>query len=109
MSGRSGGLRAYPWGWVAAPSGHSPGPNPGNNVATIAAYWIACTEPLLEFEARHRGRCLRVRYEDLVAKPARAAGTVCEFPGLDTRVQAASPLRSPRPLRKALTLNPPDS
>ncbi len=44
--------------------------HPGNPVAAAAAYWCARTEQLLDLERDKAGQCRRVRYEDLVARPA---------------------------------------
>ena len=61
------GLRTYPLGLGGSPFWPYCGPHPGNNVATITAYWAACTESLLEFESRYARSCLRIRHEDLAA------------------------------------------
>jgi hypothetical protein len=76
------GLQAYPWGLGGSPFWPYASAYPGNNVATIAAYWAACTEPLLDFEARHRDRSLRIRYEDLARDTDGVGRTVYEFLGL---------------------------
>jgi hypothetical protein len=52
-------------------------------VAAVAAYWCASTSALLDFEAAHPARTLRVRYEDLTASPATATEPVFEFLGLN--------------------------
>lgn len=88
------GLRAYPWGLGGSPFWPFAGPHPGNSVATIAAYWTACTEPLLDFEDRHPERSVRVRYEDLAGGTDQVAGAVYEFLGLDACVLSAP--RAPR-------------
>lgn len=75
-------LRIYPWGLGGTPLWGFAGPHPGNNVATIAAYWAANTEPLLDFEDRHPDRTVRARYEDLAADAGRVADLVCSFAGL---------------------------
>jgi hypothetical protein len=71
------------------PAGHGPGARgervaPGDPMAGAAAHWQARTESLLALERDHAAQCLRVRYEDLVASPATAAGIV-SFLGLDRR------------------------
>jgi hypothetical protein len=58
-------LRAYPWGFGGTPVWPYAADHPGNNVATIVAYWIDRTQALLEFEKAHPESCVRVRYEDL--------------------------------------------
>jgi hypothetical protein len=40
---------------------------PGNNVAALAGYWCEFTGPELEFEEKHKERCHRVYYEELVS------------------------------------------
>lgn len=60
-------ILAYPWGLGASPFWPFAGPHPGNNAATIAAYWAARTQDLLDFEAAHSAACVRIRHEDLVA------------------------------------------
>jgi hypothetical protein len=77
-------IRIYPWGLGGSPFWPYSGSHPGNNVATVAAYWAACTEQLLEFETTHPESCLRVRHEDLVADPQRQASEVFTFLGLGT-------------------------
>jgi hypothetical protein len=60
---------AYPWGLGGSPFWYYSGSHPGNNLATIAAYWIAHTRELLDFEAAHPQSCVRLRYEDLDTYP----------------------------------------
>ncbi len=89
---------AYPWGLGGSPFWAHSGGHPGNNAATIAAWWTACVGPLLDFEAGHQSSCLRVRYEDLAADPGRLAGEVFARLGLDSRDLAAPGLHdSPGP------------
>jgi hypothetical protein len=80
-------LRRYPFGLGGSPFWRFAGPHPGNNAATIAAYWAANTEPLLDFEDRHLDRTIRVRYEDVDANAARVVDLVCSFAGLEARQQ----------------------
>jgi hypothetical protein len=63
------GAAAYPWGLGGSPFWYYSGSHPGNNLATIAAYWIAHTRELLDFEAAHPQSCVRLRYEDLLTYP----------------------------------------
>lgn len=56
--------------------------NPGNSVAAVAEYWLDCARRASDFESRHPGRCVRVRYEDLVTEPERAIASVLSFLGL---------------------------
>jgi hypothetical protein len=78
------GLNAYPFGLGNSPFWPYSGPHPGNNIATIAAYWAARTQALLEFEAHHAGSSCRVRYEDLTADPVAQASLIYARLGLDT-------------------------
>lgn len=79
------GLRTYPLGLGGSPFWPYSGPHPGNSVATITAYWVARTESLLEFESRHTGSCLRVRYEDLATDRDERARELYAQLGLDAR------------------------
>lgn len=74
-------LRTYPFGLGGTPFWGFAGPHPGNNAATIAAYWAANAESLLDFEDRHPDRTIRARYEDVAADAARVADLVCSFAG----------------------------
>jgi hypothetical protein len=77
------GIATYPWGLGGSPFWPYAAPHPGNNVATIAAYWAMRTEPLLDFEAQQAQCTMRVRYEDLAEEGVRVASAVYEFLGLD--------------------------
>jgi Sulfotransferase family len=77
------GLSAYPFGLGNSPFWPYSGPHPGNSIATIAAYWAARTQALLEFEAHHAGSSCRVRYEDLTADPVAQASVIYARLGLD--------------------------
>jgi hypothetical protein len=74
-------LHASPWGLASPAFAPFTAAYPGSTVAALTAYWIARTQPLLDFEDTHPDSCLRVRYEDLDADP-RAAGLFA-FLGLD--------------------------
>jgi hypothetical protein len=84
------GIRTYPWGLGGSPFWPYSGPHPGNNAATVAAYWAACTEALLEFETAHPLACLRIRYEDIIESRQRQAREIFGRLGLP-----AADLRSP--------------
>jgi Sulfotransferase family len=77
------GLSAYPFGLGNSPFWPYSGPHPGNNIATIAAYWAARAQALLDFEADHAGSSCRVRYEDLTADPVAQASVIYARLGLD--------------------------
>jgi hypothetical protein len=70
------GLSAYPFGLGNSPFWPYSGPHPGNSIATIAAYWAARTQVLLDFEAHHAGSSCRLRYEDLTADPLAQASII---------------------------------
>jgi protein-tyrosine sulfotransferase len=62
-------IRANPWGLsdpVLQPFAAS---YPGSSIAAMAAYWAACTGPLLDFERAHPASCRRVRYEEIPGAP----------------------------------------
>lgn len=77
------GLSAYPFGLGNSPFWAYSGPHPGNSIATIAAYWAARTQALLDFEAHHGGSSCRLRYEDLTADPVAQASVIYARLGLD--------------------------
>jgi hypothetical protein len=81
------------WGLASTGIGDFAARYPGNNVAAVAAYWCANTSALLEFEAAHSGQSLRVRYEDLTARPEATESSVLEFLGL-TRYRPGLPGRA---------------
>ncbi len=85
------GTTAYPWGLGGSPFWTYSAGHPGNNVATVAAYWIACTEALLEFEAQHPQSCVRVRHEDLTADLDTQTRDIYTRLGLDPRDLAVLP------------------
>jgi Sulfotransferase family len=76
-------VRTYLWGLGGTPMWAYATGHPGNNAATIAAYWTARTQALLEFESAHPDCSLRVRYEDLAADPVRHAADIFATLGLD--------------------------
>jgi hypothetical protein len=77
------GLEASPWGLVGYGFEQFSGPQPGNTVSALTAYWIEHTGRILEFERENGGRCLRVYYERLVAAPEATAGEIFSFLGVD--------------------------
>jgi len=54
-----------------------------NNVWAAAKAWSRAIRLGREAEARHSGRVLSVRYEDVVADPESEVRRICEFLGLD--------------------------
>jgi hypothetical protein len=80
-------MATYPAGLGGSPFWRYSGGHPGNNVATIAAYWAACTEALLDFEDQHPRSCLRVRREDLATGHHHQLRRVLTYLGLDDHGQ----------------------
>jgi hypothetical protein len=76
-------VRAYPWGLGGTPLWTYSAGHPGNNAATIAAYWTARTQALLEFESGYPGSCVRLRYEDLAGDLGQLAAIIFAALGLD--------------------------
>lgn len=83
------GTAAYPWGLGGSPFWAFAGPHPGNNVATIASFWAACTESLLDFETAHPQSCLRVRCEDLDTDPGGQASKIFGHLGIEAPLSMA--------------------
>jgi protein-tyrosine sulfotransferase len=75
------GIEASPWG--LAGYGFEPylGSPPDNNVAALARYWLDYTTSIAAAEERHPGRCLPVRYEDLVTDPDGQIARIFAFIG----------------------------
>ena len=85
------GTAAYPWGLGSSPFWPYSAGHPGNNAATIAAYWTASTQALLEFEDQHGQSCVRVRHEDLTAELDRQTRAIYARLGLGTDDLAVPP------------------
>jgi len=100
------GMRAYPWGLGGSPFwGYAVG-HPGNNVATIAEYWVAHTQELLVFEYRHPECSLRVRHEDLIDHPERTKNAIYDFLGLDPSTVSATPMLRSAPDKRVEEVEP---
>lgn len=78
------GIATYPWGLADSPFWPFSGSHPGNNIAAIAAYWVAHAESLLDFEDTHPESCLRVRHEDLTSNLRQQACRVLTRLALDS-------------------------
>lgn len=89
-------VRSYPWGLGGSPFWPYASPNPGNNVATVAAYWAAHTQDLLDFEEQYPESCQRCRYEDLAAESADGIGQVLAVLGVPAG-QVGLPQQPTRP------------
>ncbi|HVR11477.1 MAG TPA: sulfotransferase [Thermoanaerobaculia bacterium] len=55
---------------------------PDNSVGAIVSYWVDSVAAMLDFERSRGGQTLRLRYEDLVADPDAAIGSMFQFLGL---------------------------
>lgn len=80
-------IRSSPWGLGGSGFGSFTFEHPGNPVAAVAAYWHARAEQMLALEQSHPDRCLRVRYEDLIASPDTVHDQTRAFLGLDPVVR----------------------
>ena len=74
-------LRASPWGLSSPALAPFTAAYAESTVAALTAYWVARTQPLVEFENAHPDSCLRVRYEDFDTDPN--ADGLFVFLGLD--------------------------
>jgi len=54
---------------------------PASTIASLTAYWVTVSSPLLAFEREHPRSCLRVRFEDL-ARGGQAEERITSFLGL---------------------------
>ena len=76
------GIEACPWGLNGYGFDQYIGVSPGNEVHALSRYWLDNAAPIAAFEEQHPDRCHRVRYEDLVTDPERAAREICAFIGV---------------------------
>lgn len=58
-------LQASEWGLASSAFAQFTTAYPGNTAAALTAYWVARTQPLLDFEEAHPESCFRIRYEEL--------------------------------------------
>ena len=76
------GVEACPWGL----NGYGFDPyivaTPGNTVMALANFWADNTRATLAAEEQFADKCLRVRYEDMVADPEGTMAEVFEFLGV---------------------------
>jgi hypothetical protein len=77
------GVEICPWG--VSRFGFDPyvAQFPGNSVAAIGSYWIACTRANLAFAEEHPASCHKIRYEDLVTAPEETVAAMFSFLGAD--------------------------
>jgi Sulfotransferase family len=76
------GIEACPWGLNGYGFDQYIGVSPGNEVHALARYWLDNATPIAAIEEQHPDRCHRVRYEDMVTDPERAAREICAFIGV---------------------------
>lgn len=77
------GIEASPWGFNAY--GYAPyvQASPGNSVAALASYWLDHVTRAHAWETEHPEACHRVRYEDLVSRPAETIVALQGFLGVE--------------------------
>jgi protein-tyrosine sulfotransferase len=75
------GVEACPWGLNGYGFDPYIATSPGNEVLALARFWADNTAQTLAAEERFADRCLRVRYEDLVADPEVVAAGIFTFLG----------------------------
>jgi len=76
------GMEACPWGLNGYGFDPYIATTPGNAVLALARFWADNTAETLMAEERFGERCLRVRYEDLVADPEETATAIFAFLGV---------------------------
>jgi hypothetical protein len=75
-------LDAQPWGLAEYGFDAFAAQHPADPVNAMTDYWLDCTWRLLAFEQHHPGRCLRLRYEELAARPDRELARIWAFTGV---------------------------
>jgi len=75
-------LGSSPWGIIGGPFTPYLQAYPANAAAAIAACWADSAGQLLDFESRHPGSALRVRYEDLAGDLAATSQAISDFTGM---------------------------
>lgn len=75
------GVEACPWGLQRFGFDPFAAQYPGNSVAALGSYWLACAQAILSFSDDHPGSCHRVRYEDLVTAPEETVAGILSFLG----------------------------
>jgi protein-tyrosine sulfotransferase len=72
-------IEACPWGLDGYGFDPYIATTPGNAVLAVARFWVDNAAATLAAEEQFAARCLRVRYEDLVAEPETVATRIFEF------------------------------
>lgn len=93
------GIDASPWGFQAYGFGPYVQASPNNTVAALARYWLDHVTQALEWEKRHPGACLRVRYEDLVVEPDKTVLCMQRFLGVEPHTGVLHDAFDREPLR----------
>jgi hypothetical protein len=75
------GVEACPWGLRRYGFDPFVAQYPGNSVAAVGSYWLACAQAILSFSDDHPGSCHRLRYEDLVTAPEETVAGILSFLG----------------------------
>jgi hypothetical protein len=75
------GLEACPFGLNGYGFDSYIAATPGNTVLALARFWVDNTSAVLAAEEKFPGRCIRVRYEDLVTDPEGTAARIFTFLG----------------------------
>lgn len=89
------GMEACPWGLNGYGFDPYIAESPGNSVFALARFWLDNASVIAMAEEQYAGRCLRVRYEDLVAGPQAEADRIFGFlgaapvPDIEARMFAA--------------------
>lgn len=77
------GMEACPWGLYGYGFDQYIAETPGNSVFALARFWVDHATAILAAEERHADRCLRVRYEDLVADTQSVSSRIFDFLGVE--------------------------
>ncbi|MGH3171512.1 MAG: sulfotransferase family protein [Trebonia sp.] len=75
------GMEACPWGLNGYGFDPYIAETPGNAVFALGRFWLDNASVIAMAEEQYADRCLRVRYEDMVAGPQAAADRIFEFLG----------------------------
>jgi hypothetical protein len=75
------GVEACPWGLQRYGFDPFVAQYPGNSVAALGSYWLACAQASLSFADDHPQSCHLVRYEDLVTAPEETVAGILSFLG----------------------------
>ncbi len=88
-------LEASEWGLDSFGLGSYAQMSPHNTVLAVCGYWIERTAAMLAFEQAHPGRCLRLRYEDLVTGTDASMAEVWQLFGVDSPTSTVDTFTQP--------------